>query len=50
MVCAILRESEVVIPRGDVGFEAGDEVLALVDEASAPELAALFGPPAGVRS
>ena len=32
-----------MIPRGDVSFEAGDEVLALVDEASAPELAALFG-------
>ncbi len=34
-----------MIPRGDVRIEAGDEVLALVDEASAPELAALFGPP-----
>jgi Trk K+ transport system NAD-binding subunit len=33
----------VVIPRGDVLFEAGDEVLALVDEAAAQELAALFG-------
>ena len=45
VVCAILRRNDVVIPRGDVRFEAGDEVLALVDEASAPELAALFGPP-----
>ena len=36
---------EVVIPRGNVRFEVGDEVLALVDAASAPELAALFGPP-----
>jgi trk system potassium uptake protein TrkA len=43
VVCAILRRDDVVIPRGDVRFEAGDEVLALVDEASAPELAALFG-------
>jgi len=42
VVCAILRRNDVVIPRGDVRFEAGDEVLALVDEASAPELAALF--------
>jgi trk system potassium uptake protein TrkA len=44
VICAILRRGEVVIPRGHVSFEAGDEVLALVDEASAPELAALFGP------
>jgi trk system potassium uptake protein TrkA len=43
VVCAILRRNDVVIPRGDVRFEEGDEVLALVDEASAPELAALFG-------
>jgi len=43
VVCAILRRSDVVIPRGDVRFEEGDEVLALVDEASAAELAALFG-------
>ncbi len=43
VVCAILRRNDVVIPRGDVRFEEGDEVLALVDEASAAELAALFG-------
>ena len=46
VICAILRRGEVVIPRGNVRFEDGDEVLALVDEPSAPELAALFGPPA----
>ena len=45
IICAVLRGSEVVIPRGNVRLEAGDDVLALVDEASAPELAALFGPP-----
>ena len=45
VIAAILRGSEIVIPRGDLRFEAGDEVLAIVDEASAPELAALFGPP-----
>ncbi len=43
VVCAILRRNDVVIPRGDVRFAAGDEVLALVDEAAAQELAALFG-------
>jgi trk system potassium uptake protein TrkA len=46
VVCAILRRHEVVIPRGDVRFEAGDEVLALVDEASTRAVAALFGTPA----
>lgn len=43
VICAILRGGEVVIPRGNVRLEAGDEVLALVDEQSAPELARLFG-------
>jgi trk system potassium uptake protein TrkA len=43
VICAILRGAEVVIPRGNVKLEAGDDVLALVDEASAPEVAALFG-------
>jgi trk system potassium uptake protein TrkA len=45
VICAILRRGEVVIPRGNVRLEAGDDVLALVDDAGAPELAALFGPP-----
>jgi trk system potassium uptake protein len=42
-ICAILRRGEVVIPRGNVKFEDGDEVLALADEVSLAELAALFG-------
>ena len=46
VICAILRGSEVVIPRGNVRLESGDDVLALVDDHSAPELAALFGVPA----
>jgi trk system potassium uptake protein len=46
VICAILRKGEVVIPRGNVRLEEGDDVLALVDDHSAPELAALFGPPA----
>jgi trk system potassium uptake protein TrkA len=41
-ICAILRRGEVVIPRGGVRFEQDDEVLALADESSLPELAALF--------
>jgi trk system potassium uptake protein TrkA len=43
VICAILRKGEVVIPRGNVRLEAGDDVLALVDDHSAPELAELFG-------
>jgi trk system potassium uptake protein TrkA len=49
VICAILRGSEIVIPRGDVRLEAGDEVLALVDRTSAPEVAALFGGQAAAR-
>ncbi len=45
VICAILRRGEVVIPRGNVQLQAGDDVLALVDETSAPQVAALFGPP-----
>jgi trk system potassium uptake protein TrkA len=44
VICAVLRGSEVVIPRGNVRLAAGDEVLALVDDAQAEALAALFGP------
>lgn len=46
VVCAVVRRGEIVIPRGGIRFEAGDEVLALVDEASMQALAALFGPAA----
>ena len=42
VVCAVIRRGETVIPRGGLRFEDGDEVLALVDEASMQELAALF--------
>ena len=45
VICAILRRGDVVIPRGNVRLEAGDDVLALVDDAGAPDLAALFGTP-----
>ena len=42
VVCAVVRRGEIVIPRGGLRFEEGDEVLALVDEASMQELAAVF--------
>ena len=47
VLTAILRGGEIVIPRGSVQVEAGDEVLALVDSEGAEELAVLFGPPGG---
>jgi trk system potassium uptake protein TrkA len=47
VICAILRKGDVVIPRGNVRLEEDDDVLALVDDKSAPELALLFAPPPG---
>jgi trk system potassium uptake protein TrkA len=34
VIAAIIREGRILIPRGDMTFEAGDEVLAVVDNAS----------------
>ena len=49
MIAAIIRQGEIVIPRGPLCLEAGDEVLAIVDAEGADELAALFfGPGGGV--
>lgn len=45
VIAAILRHGEIVIPRGRVAFEVDDEVLAVVDDDAAAELAALFGRP-----
>ncbi len=46
VIAAIVRAGEIVIPRGAVRFEPGDEVLAVVDAEAAEELAALLEPPA----
>lgn len=43
VIAAIVRQGEIVIPRGPVRFEAEDEVLAVVDAEGAEELAALLG-------
>jgi trk system potassium uptake protein len=43
VITAIVRGGEIVIPRGAVTLEAGDEVLALADQDEAEDLAALFG-------
>jgi trk system potassium uptake protein TrkA len=48
VIAAIIRQGEIVIPRGQVAFQAGDEVLAIVDEDEVEELAAIFGHPVPV--
>jgi Trk K+ transport system NAD-binding subunit len=45
VIAAILRQNEIHIPRGITQFQAGDEVLAIVDREAAEELARLFGDP-----
>jgi trk system potassium uptake protein TrkA len=48
VITAIIRHGDIVIPRGDVRLEQGDEILALVDTDKREDLARLLGPP-GVR-
>ena len=43
VIAAIIRQGEIVIPRGQVTFEADDEVLAIVDTEAAEALAKLMG-------
>ena len=45
VIAAIMRQGEMIIPRGQVAFEAGDEVLAIVDAEAAEVVAALLGHP-----
>jgi len=45
VIAAIIRDGQIVIPRGATQFEVGDEVLAIVDSQGAAELATLFGRP-----
>jgi trk system potassium uptake protein len=48
VIAAILRQDQMHIPRGVTQFQAGDEVLAIVDREAAEELAHLFGDPQAV--
>jgi len=48
VIAAILRQDQMHIPRGITQFQAGDEVLAIVDRDAAEELAHLFGDPQAV--
>jgi trk system potassium uptake protein len=45
VIAAILRQDQILIPRGITQFQAGDEVLAIVAREAAEELARLFGSP-----
>ena len=43
VITAVMRRGQMIIPHGDLQFEAGDEVLAVVDNASLGKLRQLFG-------
>jgi len=43
VIAAVIRSGRVLVPRGNLRFEVGDEVLAVVDDHSLPALRALFG-------
>jgi trk system potassium uptake protein TrkA len=42
VISGILRQNELLLPRGVTVLEEGDEILALVDEQSRPALADLL--------
>jgi trk system potassium uptake protein TrkA len=43
VISGIIRHGEMIMPRGTTILEAGDEILALVDEAARGQLATLLG-------
>jgi trk system potassium uptake protein TrkA len=43
VLIAITREEVMIIPKGDTQILAGDEILALTDEASRKDLKEIFG-------
>jgi trk system potassium uptake protein TrkA len=48
IISGIIRQGEIVIPRGVTTLEEGDEILALVDDAARPQLEKILGRPEGV--
>ena len=44
IIAAIIREGKMVVPRGGIKFNAGDEVLVITDTVGAEELVELFTP------
>ncbi|MBU0490833.1 MAG: NAD-binding protein [Chloroflexi bacterium] len=45
VLTAVIREGQLLIPRGDTVLQAGDQVLAVVHAEQLAQLAALLGPP-----
>jgi trk system potassium uptake protein TrkA len=45
VIAAIIRQGEVIVPRGVTAFQAEDEVLAVTDQEGAVQLMALFEQP-----
>jgi len=45
VIAAVIRQGKVLIPRGPMMFQLGDEVLALVSNDSLPELKSMLGHP-----
>lgn len=48
IISGIIRQGEIVIPRGVTTLEEGDEILALVDDSARPQLEKILGRPGGV--
>jgi trk system potassium uptake protein TrkA len=44
VIAAIIRNGQVIVPRGDMDFEVGDEVLAVTDKIGAGRLCELLEP------
>jgi len=47
IISGILRDGKMILPRGTTMLEAGDEVLAMVDDSARQVLARLLGRPDG---
>lgn len=45
VIATIIRDGEIIVPRGLTTFEVGDEVLAITDREGSVELAKLLSPP-----
>jgi trk system potassium uptake protein TrkA len=50
IISGIIRDGEIVIPRGITTLEEGDEILALVDDAARGQLEKILGRPEEVRT
>lgn len=47
VIAAVIRQGQVVTPRGNLEFDVGDEILAVVDNQSKDDLHDLFAPAPG---